>query len=59
GRPVRASEAENWVLGKPSKDDRKKIDAALNKTGEAIKTWIELGITRAMNRWNVKNEEKY
>ncbi|MBU1034573.1 aminoacyl-tRNA hydrolase [Patescibacteria group bacterium] len=58
GRPERASEAENWVLGKPPKDERKKIEEALSKTGDTIKTWIELGITRAMNKWNVKNEEK-
>ena len=44
----------NWVLGKFSAEDQKKIDSALENACGAIETLLEKGVTEAANRYNGK-----
>ena len=43
---------KDYVLGKFSAEQRTKIDPAVDRAASAITTWIESGITTAMNRFN-------
>ena len=42
----------DYVLGRFSPDQRKQIDPALDRAAGAIVTWIDKGITTAMNQFN-------
>jgi len=42
------------VLGKFSPEQRPKIDPAVDRAANAILTWIESGVTTAMNRFNAE-----
>ncbi len=42
----------DWVLGKPNKEDKEKIDDAERKAAEAIKLMVTNDIGMAMNRFN-------
>jgi PTH1 family peptidyl-tRNA hydrolase len=43
---------KDYVLGKFSAEQRAKIDPAVDRAVSAITSWIENGITTAMNRFN-------
>ncbi len=42
----------DWVLGKPSKEDREKTDDAEKRAAEAVKTMVAQDIGLAMNKFN-------
>ena len=42
----------DWVLGKPSKEDKEKIDGAESNAAEAVKTMVTADIDTAMNKFN-------
>ena len=42
----------DWVLGKPNKDDKEKIDLAEKNAVEAVKTIVTADIGQAMNKYN-------
>ncbi len=42
----------DWVLGKPSKEDKQKIDEAEKNAAEAVKTMVTADIGQAMNKFN-------
>lgn len=44
---------KDYVLGRFSPQQRTKIDPAIDRATGAILTWIEIGVTAAMNRFNV------
>ncbi len=48
----------NHVLSKFSKDDAPLVQEALERTGDAVETALKSGFEMAMNRFNVKTEEK-
>jgi PTH1 family peptidyl-tRNA hydrolase len=47
--------AEDYVLSKPSAEDRKLMDEAAKKAGQAIICWIKEGAETAMNKFNMQN----
>jgi PTH1 family peptidyl-tRNA hydrolase len=49
---------KDYVLGKFSLEQREKIDPAVDRAATAITTWIESGVTTAMNRFNADEEGK-
>ncbi|HVT90733.1 MAG TPA: aminoacyl-tRNA hydrolase [Tepidisphaeraceae bacterium] len=48
---------KDYVLGRFSSEQRQKIEPALDRSAAAIITWIEEGITPAMNRFNADESE--
>jgi PTH1 family peptidyl-tRNA hydrolase len=48
----------DYVLGKFSEAQRKRIEPVLDRTAAAIQTWIEKGIEAAMNLYNVNENKK-
>jgi PTH1 family peptidyl-tRNA hydrolase len=48
GRPAPPQAKEDWVLGPIEEETLKTIE----KTSDAIKDWIQDGLTKAMNKWN-------
>ena len=42
----------DWVLGKPNKEDKEKIDLAEKNAVEAVKTIVTADIGQAMNKYN-------
>ena len=42
----------DWVLGKPSAEDKVKIAETEQAAAEAVKTIVTMGISRAMNKYN-------
>ena len=42
----------DWVLGKPSAEDKVKITETENFAAEAVKTIVTMDISRAMNKYN-------
>ncbi|MFQ9933250.1 MAG: aminoacyl-tRNA hydrolase [Lachnospiraceae bacterium] len=42
----------DYVLGRFNKEDRKKVDDALTRAGEAVKVILQEGFDRAMNKFN-------
>jgi len=56
GRPTTIKPIEDWVLERPTSEDADAIGDAVQKSGEAIKDWIELGPDKAMTKWNVRKE---
>ena len=51
-RPHPDYDLADWVLGKFSSDDRKKIDTAVENACGAVEALIEKGVTEAANRYN-------
>ena len=47
----------DYVLGKFSAEQRKEIDGSLNRAAGAVATWIEKGISAAMNQFNAVEDE--
>lgn len=47
--------AEDYVLNKPSKEERPLLDKAIATAGEAVFCWIEQGVEAAMNKFNEFN----
>ncbi|MHC4114481.1 MAG: aminoacyl-tRNA hydrolase [Planctomycetota bacterium] len=45
-------EATDYVLGRPTNEERLLIDAAIEKSRDAVLCWVEFGIETAMNRFN-------
>lgn len=52
GKPHPDYDMADWVLGKFSKEDRKAIDAALEKALDAIECVFRQGIDKAMSLYN-------
>lgn len=52
GRPIPPIEKEDWVLQKPSGDQKTAYLEGIEQAGEAIHTWINEGLSAAMNQWN-------
>ena len=50
--------ARDYVLGKPTADERELIVEAVDKSKEALACWVSDGIDLAMNKFNVKNNEQ-
>jgi PTH1 family peptidyl-tRNA hydrolase len=49
---------KDYVLGRFSPDQRKLIDPAIDRATGAIVTWVDKGISVAMNQFNVDSVEK-
>jgi PTH1 family peptidyl-tRNA hydrolase len=49
---------KDYVLGRFSPEQRKQIDPAIDRAAGAILTWIDKGITAAMNQFNADVEVK-
>ena len=49
---------KDYVLGRFTPDQRKLIDPAIDRATGAIVTWVDKGITVAMNQFNVDAEQK-
>ena len=47
----------DYVLGKFSPEQRERLDPAIARAADAIATWIDKGITTAMNLYNVADEQ--
>ncbi|HEY7090039.1 MAG TPA: aminoacyl-tRNA hydrolase [Tepidisphaeraceae bacterium] len=47
---------KDYVLGRFTAEQRQKIDPAVDRAVQSILTWIENGITTAMNRFNADSE---
>jgi len=47
----------DYVLGRFTPDQRKQIDPALDRAAGAIVTWIDKGITTAMNQFNAETRD--
>jgi PTH1 family peptidyl-tRNA hydrolase len=45
-------EATDYVLGRPTNEERLLIDAAIEKARDAVLCWAKFGIETAMNRFN-------
>ena len=41
-----------WVLGRPSAEEREKMEAAFDRAAEAAETWVRDGIEKAMQEGN-------
>jgi PTH1 family peptidyl-tRNA hydrolase len=47
----------DYVLGRFSEEQRKRLEPAIGRGGEAVLTWVERGINAAMNRFNADADE--
>ena len=52
GRPAAGSDETAHVLGRPSEDERRTMEAAVDRAAQAIAAIVEDGIAAAMNRYN-------
>jgi PTH1 family peptidyl-tRNA hydrolase len=53
GRPVRDPDrVAEWVLSRPSEDDRRLLDAAVQSVADAVELAVTDGVELAMNRFN-------
>ena len=58
GRPT-VEAKEDYVLGRFSKDDLQKLGSISSDVQSALKDWMKVGLTKAMNTWNgVKSASK-
>ena len=48
----------DYVLGRFSEEQRKRLDPAIGRSAEAVLTWIEKGINAAMNQFNADDEKE-
>jgi PTH1 family peptidyl-tRNA hydrolase len=51
-------QGKDYVLGKFTPEQRKKIDPAVDRAASAIMTWMENGIEMAMNRFNADEKDE-
>ncbi|MBM4425070.1 MAG: aminoacyl-tRNA hydrolase [Chloroflexi bacterium] len=58
GRPPGRMDPADYVLHDFDRDDGEIMDATLDRAVEAIETFIEDGLTTAMNRFNNANDER-
>lgn len=49
---------KDYVLGRFTSEQRHKVDPAIDRATSAVITWIERGITAAMNLFNVADENE-
>jgi PTH1 family peptidyl-tRNA hydrolase len=49
--------ARDYVLGRPSAGEREQIDKAVTRSIEALDCWVNEGVDRAMNKFNVNTNE--
>jgi PTH1 family peptidyl-tRNA hydrolase len=49
---------KDYVLGRFTDEQRRRIDPALGRSADAIVTWIDKGITTAMNQFNADENTK-
>jgi PTH1 family peptidyl-tRNA hydrolase len=56
--PPQYVQGRDYVLGKFTSEQRKKIDPAIDRATGAIVAWIDKGISAAMNEFNVSADEK-
>ncbi len=47
----------DYVLGRPTRDQKAMLDLAIPKARDAVLCWIEYGIEKAMNKYNSNNME--
>ena len=52
GRPAAASDEIEHVLGRPSDEERRTMDDAVDRAAQAVAAIVEDGIDAAMNRFN-------
>lgn len=52
GRPPSGVSPSDYVLGRPSDRERKRLNETLNEGVSAVKTWVSEGMTPAMNAFN-------
>ncbi len=52
GRSSASMANEDYVLNKPTLEERLAIDSAMEKCLQAAEQWITEGLTKAMNSWN-------
>ncbi len=52
GRPAADSDEIDHVLGRPSDDERRTMDDAVDRAAQAVAAIVEDGIVAAMNRFN-------
>ena len=45
-------ETIDYVLGKPTRDERQVLEEAIDRARQAVLCWLELGIVAAMNKFN-------
>jgi PTH1 family peptidyl-tRNA hydrolase len=48
----------DYVLGRATDEQRKRLDPAIDRAAEALMLWIEKGIEQAMSRFNANEENK-
>ena len=49
-------QGRDYVLGRFTPEQRQKVDPAIDRAASAIITWIERGITTAMNQYNTADQ---
>ena len=49
---------KDYVLGKFTEEQRQRVDPAINRAADALLTWIENGITPAMNEFNADEDKE-
>ncbi|HTI52220.1 MAG TPA: aminoacyl-tRNA hydrolase [Planctomycetaceae bacterium] len=55
--PPGGRDAADYVLDRFSKAERAIMDKAVLLAADAVETWLELGISAAMNRYNAPNDK--
>ncbi len=56
GRPVGQLAKEDYVLQRFRADEEVLVDEVLKQSLTAMEDWVEFGINKAMNKWNVKEQ---
>ena len=54
---VSGAEAVDYVLGRPSNEDKLLLNDAILRAREAVLCWIEFGIDKAMNVFNIGSQQ--
>ena len=52
GKPHPDYDMADWVLGRPQGEDRKAVDAAVERAAQAVECVIREGVDRAMGKFN-------
>jgi PTH1 family peptidyl-tRNA hydrolase len=52
GSPPAAWAGRDYVLARPSADERKALDEGVERAADAIELWLREGVEAAMNRYN-------
>ncbi|HEV57612.1 MAG TPA: aminoacyl-tRNA hydrolase [Phycisphaerales bacterium] len=50
--------ARDYVLSRPTAEERTRLDEAIDRAVEAVVCWLDEGIETAMNRYNVKAKDE-